>query len=249
MSDRQLSLVIHHDPKNENFLLVDKLGKPAGARARGATDFTPKTRSHRQYRWYEQDGPKCTGFSPLTLLAAAHPFNAPPPLIRVDKLVTPITGDDWYELNQLFDRQHGRNFSEGATVTAAMEVGRLLGYFTEYRWAYTIRTMQQANELAPLIAGTYWYPSMFERDGEGIVKMPGKYESAGDLGHQYVLNKYDAKRDLWRVPNTWGDGYYFIPGELMYRLVREEGEIAQITEARFMRTPVDFEALKLRLAA
>jgi hypothetical protein len=112
-----------------------------------------------------------------------------------------------------------------------MEVGRQLGFFSEYRWAYEIVTMQQAILIAPLIAGMYWYPSMFERDAEGIVKVPSASDST-DEGHQFVLNKYDAHRDLWRVPNTWGDGDYFIPGELLHRLLREEGEVAQITEIK-----------------
>ena len=251
MNPKTLSLVIYHDQRNENFLLADKLPKPKGVTARGAAEFKPKTRSHRQYRWFTQNGPSCTGWSPITLMAAAHPFNKIPlveELIRGELTQRAFTGDDWYRLNQLFDRKHGRHFSAGATVTASMEIGRALGIFSEYRWAYTMRVMQQANEIAPLIAGTYWYPSMFERDAEGIVRSPAPHASAGDLGHQYVLNKYDAKRDLWRVPNTWGDGYYFIPGDLMYRLVREEGEIAQITEVKVPKV-IRLADVEARLAA
>jgi hypothetical protein len=223
---RLTGLVIHHDPKNESFLLADSLPKPKGVTKTGEADFKPKTTSHRLYRWFEQDGPKCTGFSSITLLATAHPYNRIPLASESPNEQRAFTGDDWYDLNVAFDRSRDRYFDGGATVTASMEIGRRLGFFSEYRWAYTMRVMQQAIEKAPLIAGTYWYPSMFNRE------VPKATDSAGDLGHQYVLNRYDAKRDLWRVAQTWGDGYWYIPGDLMYRLVREEGEIAQITEIK-----------------
>lgn len=220
---RDPGLVIHHDPRNERYLLVDTLPK-FSARATEPTPFVPKTKRHRQYARFDQGpNPSCTGYGSVTLLATAHPFNRPP-----------ITGADWYAKNQAFDRANGRFFDEGATVTAAMEVGRQLGFYSAYRWAYTIRTMQQAILTAPLIAGTFWYDSMFERDAEGIVRVP-KASDSTDAGHLYTINAYDAKRDLWRVANTWGDGDYLIPGDLMFRLVREEGEIAQPDEIKLPR--------------
>lgn len=228
MKPKGTGLVIHHDPRNEKFLLKDSLPRAVGIRKSGPSEFKPKTKAHRQYRYFDQgQTPECTGFSCVTLLATAHPFNSPP-----------LSGHDWYLKNQAFDRANGRYYNGGATVTAAMEVGRHLGFFTEYRWAYEIVTMQQAILIGPLIVGAYWYPSMFERDREGIVKVPGPNETT-DEGHQFVVNKYDAKHDLWRVPNTWGDGDYFIPGDLMHRLVREEGEVAQITE---LKIPVALKA-------
>jgi hypothetical protein len=220
MQPHDPGLVIHHDPRNERYLLVDSLPRLAVAR-RGPAEFTPKTRRHRQYAYFDQgQTPECTGYGSVTLLATADPYNKPP-----------LTGHDWYLKNVAFDRAAGRYYDGGATVTAAMEVGRQLGFYTEYRWSYTMRTMQEAILKGALIAGTYWYPSMFERDKEGIVKAPSA-SAVTDDGHLYTINGYDAKRDLWRVPNTWGDGDYFIPGDLMYRLVREEGEIAQPSEIK-----------------
>jgi hypothetical protein len=213
-------LVIFHDRRNENYLLTDKL-----PRAVGAAPFVPTTRHHRQYARFDQGAtPMCTGYGSVTLLATAHPYNR-----------APISGVDWYRKNVAFDRAHGRVYSEGATVTAALEVGRALGYYSEYRWMYTVAVMQQAIVRAPLIAGTLWYDSMFERDEDGIVGMPGPNEST-DAGHLYTINGYDAARDLWRVPNTWNDGDYFIPGDLMHRLLREEGEVAQPTEIKLPTT-------------
>jgi hypothetical protein len=209
-------LHIHHDPRNERFLMTRKVSET------GPVVFKPKTAKHRQYRYYNQgQEPSCTGYGSVTLLATGDPFNVPP-----------ITGSAWYILNQEYDRNVlGLHYSEGATVTAALAVGKNQGYYSEYRWAYEILTMQEAIVKAPLIAGTYWYPSMFTRDDKGIVKMPGEGESPVG-GHLYCINGYDAKRDLWRIPNSWGDGDYFFPGELMHRLLREEGEVAQVDELK-----------------
>lgn len=221
MAKKPTGLIIHHDPSNELYLLADSLPKATGVRKAGPSLFVPKSKSHRQYKYFDQgQTPACTGFSCETLLAAAHAYNK-----------DIIHGDEWYALNQAFDRKNGRNYDGGATVTAAMEVGRALGIFPEYRWAYTLRTMQEAILVAPLIAGTYWYDSMFERDSEGIVGVPTPTATT-DSGHQYVIGKYDAHQDIWWVRNTWADGDYGIPGDLMLRLVREEGEIAQPTEIK-----------------
>lgn len=213
-------LVIHHDVRNEKFLLKDSLPLMA-APAVGPAPWKPTSKRHRQYAYFDQgQTPECTGYGSVTLLATADPFNKPP-----------LTGHEWYLKNVAFDQANGRHYDGGATVTAAMEVGRALGFYTEYRWAYELRTMQEAILVGALIAGTYWYDSMFTRDAEGIVKVPGPTERT-DSGHLYTLRGYDAKRDLWTVANTWGDGDYLIPGDLMYRLVREEGEIAQPSEIK-----------------
>ena len=57
-------------------------------------------------------------------------------------------------------------------------------------------------------------------------------DATTDAGHLYTIRGYDAHLDLWIVANTWGDGDYKITGDLMYRLVHEEGEIAQPSEIK-----------------
>jgi hypothetical protein len=79
MNARGTGLVIHHDPRNEKFLLKDSLPRAAGIRKAGPSEFKPKTKAHRQYRYFDQgQTPECTGYSSVTLLATAHPFNNPP---------------------------------------------------------------------------------------------------------------------------------------------------------------------------
>lgn len=237
---RDPGLRIHHDIRNERWLLRDALpirrALGAAAAAPVVQPFVPRTVHHRQYRRYDQTGPSCTGFAPVTLCAAAHPFQPPP-----------ISGLEWYELNRKRDREEmGLDFPEGATVASSLEVGRKLGVFSAYRWAYEIETMQRAIVDGPLIVGTLWPVAMFERDAEGIVRKPTATEWQWAGGHEYVLGAYDARRDLWDVEQTWApfdeeksmpySGWvYRIPGDLMHELIRRDGECAQIDEVRLAK--------------
>jgi hypothetical protein len=204
-------LVIFHDQRNERF--------PRSAVHPLSAPFVPRTVHHRQYRRYDQGAtPRCTAYASTTLLAAARPFNAPP-----------ISADEWYVRNVQHDQREGRFFDEGATVVAAMEVGRALGVYKSYRWIYTVAEMQRAILDGPIVLGTLWYPSMWQRRADGVVYQPPSGEEAVG-GHMWIVNAYDHRRDLWRHPSTWGDGDYEIPGDLMHRLLHEEGEATQPEE-------------------
>lgn len=215
-------LVIHHDPRNELYPLAVSVRSLERLPVEGPAPLRPASRLHRQYAYFDQgQTPACTGYGSVTLLATADPYQKPP-----------LTGAEWYALNQAFDRAQGRDYADGgATVVAALEVGRQLGFYTEYRWATDMRTMVEAILHAPLVAGTTWFESMFTRDAEGIVRQPGP-NGAEAGGHFYVLRGYDAHRDLWTAANTWGDGDYKIPGTLMYRLLKDGGEVAQPSEIK-----------------
>lgn len=234
MMTHDTGLVVKPDIGHENYLATNGVLRKAKAAGdvpdvKSGEVFMPKTKSHRQYKRVEQDGPKCTAFGTLTYLSAAHPYNKYLVAGIDDKTRRLITGDELYELIRKWDHAHGNDFPEGATCTAAFETAKDLGWIDRYEWMYTIRNMQEAILIAPLEAGTYWYDSMFERDKEGIVKVPRSWDRT-DSGHFYTLGAYDAHRDLWWCRQTWGDGDYGIPGDLMFRLLKEEGEVAIVTE-------------------
>lgn len=204
-------LQIFHDVRNERYLHPAMAAAVPGAQV----ELPPlRTVKHQQYRRYDQGAnPSCTGYSLVTYLATAHPFNPPP-----------LSGADWYAFNRQEDQQQGRFYSEGgATTVASMQVGVRLGLFSRYEWLYTLESMQRAVQTTPLVFASDWYPWMWERDAEGIVRnQPQKRTSAG--GHQYELNAWDMRRGLWRYPSTWGDGDYLLEESLVYDLLRDGGE-------------------------
>ncbi len=215
-------LVIHHDVRNENYLLRDVLPRARGAGKVGFPDeFKPKFVRHRAYWWGDQgQTPQCTSFGTLSLIA-----DGPISHKRQNPVANPLS---FYEQIQGIDRAEQRYYSEGATVVAALKAARNNGWIDAFYWGYTLRTAQEAILRAPLIFGTYWYSSMYDKDDEGIIRITPN--ATPDGGHLYCVNGYDAKRGLWRIHQTWGDGYYYIGDKDMFRLIREEGEMALVTE-------------------
>ena len=211
-------MVIHHDIRNENHLAKDGVLRAMGATS--PVEFKPSSKLHRQYHYFDQgNNPSCTGYGTATYLATAHEYTK-----------SSIAGSEWYRRNVEFDRSQGRYYDGGATCVAAFEVARQAGAISGYQWMYSIKEMQQAILLRPIVMGTNWYYEMWDRDPEKIVRFRANQPGQNVGGHFYVLNGYDAQRDLWRNPETWGDGDYWIPGEVMYRLLREDGECAIAVE-------------------
>lgn len=210
-------LIITHDIGHEDYLAKDGV-----LRGVDVDEFKPRTKVHRQWKRFDQGNtPRCTGFGLATILATSNKYTR-----------SKVTGDEWYFKNVAWDKAHGNDFGDnsGATVTATMEVAKDAGVISRYEWMYTMKSMQQSILIAPLVAGTNWYREMWNRDSEGIVQMKADDRGTSAGGHLFILRGYDAKRDLWINPETWGDGDYLIPGELMHRLLRESGEVSIITE-------------------
>lgn len=222
--DKGTGLIIHHDIRNENYLAVNGVLR-LGANAEVAQpDFKPKSRLHRQWRrFFQGNTPRCTGYGLATILATADEYTR-----------SKLTGDDWYWKNVAFDKSQGRDFGpdNGATVVAAMEVGRAAGVFDRYEWFYTMDSAHRIIALQPFVVGAIWYREMWERDDEGIVKFRATDQGTSAGGHFFVINGYDAERDLWRNPETWNDGDYWIPGDVLFRQLREDGEFAVPTEIK-----------------
>ncbi len=216
-------LVIVHNPESEKYSISGRLkvGAP-----RKATEPTPPLKLKRvRYRnWWKKNDqgptPRCTAFGTLTNLACTpvtHPGHNP--------LTDP---QKFYEEIQANDRAEGLFFSEGATADSAMKAARDRGYIASWWHGYTIEDAHRAIMEHPLIAATLWYPSMFTRDKEGIIRI-GVNERTED-GHLYALNEYNPSRGLWRIPQTWGDGDYYMSDETLFRLIREAGEIIMVDE-------------------
>ena len=223
-----LGRIPHFDSNNMAYLIKDKPPvRSIGifrtiARALGVRD----SRSWRQWMRFNQGPtPRCTAFGTATLLAAdpVRPSQAWLRLLDIGQLYKDI---------QAQDRAEGRNYSEGATTLAAMKVGQARGWWTEYRWAYDIDTvLKTLHDSCPVILGTNYYYSQFDRDSEGIARITATTELAG--GHYYVLRGYNPRRGLVTSPQTWDDGDYKYPVEDIERLLKEDGECALPMEVKF----------------
>ena len=222
-------LNIHHDVRSERFAVrnLPQLGIITEA-------FVPKSKQHRTYFKHNDQGetPRCTAFGTLTDLACT-PITYP----GKNPLKDP---QQFYEQIQAEDRAHGRHFSEGATTVAAMECAKANGWISAYYWGWTMEIAQRTILVCPMVWGTWWYDSMFDADDEGIIRIGRNARQSG--GHLYCVNGYNVRRDLWTIEQTWGSQPYgssgfsgkrqYIPGDDLYRLLREDGEFTVITEVQ-----------------
>jgi hypothetical protein len=213
------------DPRNEDYLIKRPLVRGLVSRiARGLGLSRP--RSWRQYLYFDQGAePACTAYGSTTYLAAAPVHQSNPWLRALDIMAL-------YKQIVAEDRKNGRYYAGGATVAAAMAVGKTRGFWDKYEWTYDVDTaLHTIHDTSPVCAGTYWYPSMWQRDAEGIVKAPGPNDRTTD-GHFYCCGAVDFKRGLVTTRQTWGDGDYKIPIDLFARLVREGGEVVMMHELK-----------------
>lgn len=235
----------HWDQKNENFLIesTDVVPKKALAFATsvarsGAADLRLETvakvavkeklRTRRMFRqwlyWYQNGIGSCTAHGTFTCMSA-DPVRQPR---RGQLLGDPMA---FYEqIRSIDQREHGLFFDEGATSLAAMKAALRRGYCSRYLWTRVTQVaIQTVLNVAPIMCGTWWYPSMMRRDAEGIIRIRDA-AGAPDSGHWYTVNGIDLKLGLVRIPNTWNDGDYWLPIEDWERLHREDGEFALFDE-------------------
>lgn len=196
-------------------------------------DFTPSSKQHRTYFKNNNQGeyPKCTAFGTLTDLACS-PITYP----GKNPLGDP---NQYYADIQAEDRAQGRQYAEGATTLAAMEVAKRNGWISAYYWGWTMDTAHRTIVNIPMVWGTWWYSSMFNPDAEGIIRITTN--AVKDGGHLYCIDGYDHRRDLWTIEQTWGKvtnlpgikaNRMKIGGDALYRLLREDGEFTVITEVK-----------------
>lgn len=91
--------------------------------------------------------------------------------------------------------------SDGLTIAKVLtEAGEIAGY----QWAFTVADALAALQTRPLISGVPWYDDMFNPDpATGIASIGGTL--AG--GHEFVVDEYDADRQLVGCTNSWGTGW------------------------------------------
>lgn len=118
-------------------------------------------------------------------------------------------------------------FYEGTSVLAGAKVCKDKGWFTEYRWAFTLDEVIAAiGYKGPIVVGVNWYDGMFNVDQKGFVRVTGRI--AG--GHCVLWNKVNIKEEYIGFPNSWGirwgiNGYGRISFADAERLIQEDGDM------------------------
>lgn len=211
------------DPRDTAYRLADHVDlSPRGLRAAGAEPVSKKYHFANGF-WGDQGIiPACVGFAwthwvedgPTTHMDRSP--DAPPVRNPVDVYLEAQNVDEW----------EGNAYA-GTSVRAGAKVLQADGLIGSYYWAWTLEDALAALAIQPVVVGTWWYSSMWETDGNGLLKVSG--EVVG--GHAYVVNGYNRERKLVRIKNSWGrawglKGHAYLSFDDFERLLSEDGECA-----------------------
>jgi hypothetical protein len=161
------------------------------------------------------------------LLASPKPFK--PTFERANEFAHGI-----YKRAQVLDPWPGEDYS-GTSVLAGAKAIQELGYFEQYRWAFSVEQVRDAIIAeGPVVIGVNWYDGMYYTEPNGLVNVSGQRVG----GHCLVLTGYSPRARLqgvkgyvegFRWKNSWGTSYGkngigFIRIEDLDRLLHEQGE-------------------------
>ncbi len=193
------------DARDQNFLMRSFLAAP------------PTRDSHTWYCRYVLDQgatPRCVGYAGKNFMNTAPITSQRPP-----------SANELYSGAQAFDGEPlPHDGSDGHGLMKYMLSRDLVR--GGYVWA------QDANDVrewvlsrGSVLVGSNWYDSMFEPDGHGILSVSGQV--AG--GHEYLLMGYSAKREAFRLLNSWGkswgqNGRAWLKLSDLQRLLSEAGD-------------------------
>lgn len=118
------------------------------------------------------------------------------------------------------------DYNFGTSVLAGVKTAQQLGWYSEYRWAFSLNDLILAiGYKGPAVLGIPWYESMFDPDAKGVLEVTGSPVG----GHAIVANGVSIPRRLVRLHNSWSanwgiNGEAFISFENLDKLLHEGGE-------------------------
>lgn len=217
--DPRLTWRSRHDPRSKNYAAADLIADEALA--------LPEKKTWRPGPILDQgrEG-ACTGF------ATAGDLGASPHRVTVnDALARTI----YYRARQI-DEWPGENY-EGSSVLAAVKAATELGFYSSYRWAFSITDLRDAVlGLGPAIIGIPWPRNAYQPRPSGLLDISGPVVG----GHAILVTGYHPRMRLWReswtarfevfrLRNSWGPGYgrrgdAFITADDLAHLLASNGE-------------------------
>jgi hypothetical protein len=214
LPDPRLDRIPQFDERSRNFPIREVLEQPVYRSFRWDVDV-----------WLDQgwDG-ACVGF------AWTHELIAIPVAVR--NLNAKFAKETVYWEAQKIDPWPGGSypgadpFYEGTSVLAGVKVCQQLGYFGEYRWAFSLDDLRLTlGNYGPVVLGLNWYTGMFDPDPAGFVLPTGRIEG----GHAILATEVNEEEGWIRLHNSWGDrwglrGDCKIAFASLDRLLREQGE-------------------------
>lgn len=115
---------------------------------------------------------------------------------------------------------------EGTSVIAGVKIGRRLGYYEGYYWAFGLAdTLLGLAYHGPAVLGIYWTEGMMEPDAKGYIRPTGQIIG----GHCLLANQIEISAGCVNLVNSWGlawgeNGCAKITFKDLDKLLRMDGE-------------------------
>lgn len=230
MTDRKLDWYNPRpDPRNADFPIRPMLERRAAVdRSRAKAWAGPYTRLDQG-----AEG-ACVGFGWTTELMST-PIRIRP--ANYGHATPNAMGFSIYQAAKRVDEWAGEAY-DGTSVLAGAKVVDGAGFIEEYRWCQNIDDVIDTLITAgPIVIGIPWYSSMYNTDGDFIVRVAGRIVGGHCLcltGH-YPRIKGSGGRPVTRFRQSWGASFgdngdgYFVDDDLNHLIfgtptVRGEGE-------------------------
>jgi hypothetical protein len=167
--------------------------------------------------------------------ALASPVRVKPP----EPQALAFDGYDWCRRNDPFP---GEDY-DGTDVNTGMKWGRLMGWWTGWRWAFNMLELRTALEEGPVVIGVDWLSGMYEAPG-GVLEARGQVVG----GHCILVTGYtpDHKpsrqmrgypQPAYRLRNSWSadwgiNGTAYTRAEDLDRILFQAGGEAAVAVGR-----------------
>jgi hypothetical protein len=151
-------------------------------------------------------------------------------------------------------------YYEGTSVLAGVKVAKSLGFFTGYRWAFSLEELIYGLAIhGPAVLGLNWYEGMFQPDAEGFIRPEGRIAGGHAILARGVYLVWARNRFFpWRrtfadidlnqsyvlMRNSWGE-HYGDRGDCrialvhLERLLKEDGEAVFFQGRKHHHAPVN----------
>lgn len=235
-SDRRLDRLIEFDPRSKNFPISAVV--PDGVTSR---------RWALDERLDQGSQGACVGFGVSHRLAAA-------PVERSN--ITNASALSIYNAAKKIDPWPGEDY-EGTSVLAGIKVAKNRGYFSEYRWCFSVDDVMRAVCFeGPVVVGTNWRSTMWDTRPSGLIDSVGT-PNDNEGGHCYMIRgltlhprltgESASLEPVFRITNSWGKGWgwngeAFIRISDFEKLLLDDGEAVVPRETHTAPTSLSFGA-------
>jgi hypothetical protein len=145
-----------------------------------------------------------------------------------------------YKEAQQLDEWPGTDYS-GSSVLGGAKACKARGYYTEYRWAFSIEdVLLSIMYLGPVVLGISWLEGMDDPRPSGLVRATGAVRGGHCIRARGVRLRAQLPGEIGtlavvRLTNSWGRGYgvngdVYLPVEDLEALLGLDGECCVPTE-------------------